>query len=206
MDIRVQELLEKIKRDGIEQAEAETAKLQSEAEAKREAIIAAAEKEAKAILARAKSDVARMEEAGKAALLQASRDLVLAFRGEIEKILAAIALKEVNASFNAETIKKVLPTIIEGWAKNSQDQLSILLPDNDLKELDSFFKDRLSAFLKKGLELKPLKDTKSGFRIIEKDGKAYYDFSAEAIAEMLGAYLNTSLAAIVSEAVAENKK
>lgn len=206
MDIRVQELLEKIKRDGIEKAEAETAILHSEAEEKRNAIIAAAEKEAKSILARAKSDAERFEAAGRAALMQASRDLVLAFRIEIEKVLRAIVHKEMNVAFDADTIKKVLPSIIEAWGKNGQDDLVVLLSDKDLKEIDAYFRDKLGSALKKGLELRPLKDAKAGFRIIEKGGAAYYDFSAEALADMLGAYLNTNLAAIVSEAVADTKK
>ena len=68
MDIRVQELLEKIKRDGVEHAEAEAAKILADAEKKRADVIAAAEKEAKAIVAKAESDAARAAESGRAAL------------------------------------------------------------------------------------------------------------------------------------------
>ena len=200
MDIRVQELLEKIKRDGIESAEAEAGKILANAESRRAAIVAAAEKEAKALLDRAKSDAERSEEAGKATLVQASRDLILAFKGEVEKLLADIVKAEVDTAFDAEAVKKALPAILEAWSKDGRDELSVLLPEKDLKALEAYFKDRLGAALKKGLELRPLKDTKSGFRIVEKGGAAYYDFSAAAVADMLSAYLNARLAAIVAEA------
>ncbi|MBU1080857.1 MAG: V-type ATP synthase subunit E [Spirochaetes bacterium] len=206
MDIRVQELLEKIKRDGIESAEAAAAKILSDADAKREAIVAAAEKEAKAIVAKAASDAVRAEESGRAALVQASRDLILAFKGEMELVLAGIVRAEVDAAFDADTVKKTLPAILEAWSKDGRDDLTVLLPAKDLASLEAFFKDKLGAALKKGLELKPLKESKAGFRIAEKGGAAYYDFSAEAVAGMLGAYLNTRLAAVAVSAVAEAAK
>jgi len=40
-----------------------------------------------------------------------------------------------------------------------------------------------------------------GFRIAEKDGSAFYDFSAEAVAAMLSAHLNPKVAEILKNAV-----
>ena len=88
MDIRVQELLDKIKRDGVESAQADAAKILSDAEVKRAAIVAAADKEARAIVDGAKTDAQRSAEAGRAALVQASRDLLLAFKGQIDEMLS----------------------------------------------------------------------------------------------------------------------
>jgi len=90
--------------------------------------------------------------------------------------------------------------LLEAWAKDGRDELSVLLPEGDLRSLEAYFKDKLGSALKKGVELKPLKNTKSGFRIVEKGGAAYYDFSAAAVADMLGAYLNSRLASAVAEA------
>ena len=200
MDIRVQELLDKIKRDGVESAQADAAKILSDAEAKRAIIVAAAEKEARAIVDEAKADAQRSADAGRAALVQASRDLLLAFKGQIDEMLSVIVKSRVEAAFDADTVKKALPAILEAWAKDGRDELSVLLPEGDLRSLEAYFKDKLGAALKKGVELRPLKDTKSGFRIVEKGGAAYYDFSATAVADMLGAYLNSRLASAVAEA------
>jgi V/A-type H+-transporting ATPase subunit E len=200
MDIRVQELLDKIKREGVDSAEAQAAKILAQAEEKRKAVIAAAEKEAKAIVEAGRLDAARAEESGKAALAQASRDLLLAFRGEVEKLLATIVRADVDTAFDADALKKVLPVILEAWARDGRDELSVLVPEKDLVMLEAFFKDKLASKLRSGVELKPLRNVKSGFRVAEKGGAAYYDFSAEAAAAMLGAYLNTRLATIVAEA------
>ena len=200
MDIRVQELLDKIKRDGVESAQADAAKILSDAEVKRAAIVAAADKEARAIVDGAKTDAQRFAEAGRAALVQASRDLLLAFKGQIDEMLSSLVKSRVEAAFDADTVKKALPAILEAWAKDGRDELSVLLPEGDLRSLEAYFKDKLGSALKKGVELKPLKNTKSGFRIVEKGGAAYYDFSAAAVADMLGAYLNSRLASAVAEA------
>ena len=205
MDIRVQELLERIKREGVESAEAQAAAIVADAETRRSALIATAEKEGKAIIERAKADAARTGDAGKAALAQASRDLILAFRGEMEKLLASIVKREVDAAIDADTLKKALPAILEAWSKDGRDELSVLLPEKELKSLEAYFRDKLNASLKKGVEFKPLKDTKSGFRLVEKGGALYYDFTAQAVAEMLGAYLNTRLAAIVASSIASEQ-
>ncbi len=201
MDIRVQELLEKIKRDGVEDAKSQAAKIMAETEKQRIELISAAEKEAKAIVEKARSDALRAEESGKAALLQSSRDLVRAFKDEIEKVLAAIVKSETESAFTAETLKKAVPAVLEAWAKTGSDDVSLMLPAVELNALDAFFREALAARLKKGLEINPLKNAKAGFRIMEKNGSAYYDFSAEAVAGMLSAYLNTKLAAIMAEAV-----
>lgn len=201
MDSRVQEILEKIKRDAVDEAKKEAAKLMAEAEAKRQDLLAAAEKEAKAIVDKARQDAKRSEEAGNAALQQAARDLIRAFRGEIEKVLAGIVRNETQAAFDAETLKKAIPSVLEAWAKKDSDDIAVLVPENQLKSLEAWAKDTLAKKLAKGVELKPLKGGKAGFRILEKDGAAYYDFSAEAVAEMLGAYLNAHLAGLVAGAV-----
>lgn len=200
MDIRVQELLEKIKRDGVESAEAKAAEILKDAEAQKRRILEDAEKEAKAIVEKGRAEIAKAEASGRAALLQASRDLLISFRGELEKTLAAIVRSEADAAFDADTVKKALPAILEAWSKDGRDDLSVLLPEATLKSIEAYLRDKLSAQLKKGMEIKPVRELKAGFRIAEKGGAAYYDFSAEAVASMLGAYMNARLAAIVADA------
>lgn len=200
MDSRVQELLEKIKRDAVDEANAKAAKIIADGEARRAELIAAAEKEAKAIVEKGKADAQRSEEAGKAALQQASRDLIRAFRSEIEKLLARLVQQDVQAAFDEDTLKKAIPLVLEAWAKDTAEDLSLMLPEAQLKSIDAWFKAGLAKTLARGVELKPLKSGQHGFRIAEKDGAAYYDFSAAAVADMLSAYLNDQLAAIVAQA------
>ncbi|MDR1318041.1 MAG: V-type ATP synthase subunit E [Treponema sp.] len=200
MDIQVQELIDKIKKDGIETASGEAARLTREAEAEAKRIVEAANKEAEAIIARGKADAERSEKAGVAALEQASRNLVLAFKGEIQSLLDKIIAQAVSASYGEETLRSALPELIKSWAVKGSDSLAIVLPEAELNKLRGFFDDKLAEELKKGLELKSDRNLGAGFRIANRDGSAYYDFSADSVAELLSAYLNPRLGEILKNA------
>jgi V/A-type H+-transporting ATPase subunit E len=200
MEIQVQELINKIKKDGIESASQEAARLKKEAEAEARQIIETAKKEAAELSAKAKKDAERSEKAGKAALEQASRNLVLAFKDEIQALLNQLVAQQLKTSYDNDVLKAALPEIIKSWASKG-DSLALLLPKPSLDKLEGFFKEKLASQLKKGLELKSDNSFSGGFRIAEKDGSAYYDFSAESVAEMLSAYLNPQLAEILKTSV-----
>ncbi|MDR1429644.1 MAG: V-type ATP synthase subunit E [Spirochaetaceae bacterium] len=200
MDIQLQELIDKIKKDGIESASEEAVKIKRQAEADAGGIISAAKKEADALIAAAKADAGRAEKAGIAAVEQASRNLVLAFKGEIQGLLDKLVQKETGAAYGPDTLKNAIPEVVKGWASGA-DSLQVILSEADRGALENFFRDKLSAVLKGGVDLKSDRNLGGGFRIAEKDGSAYYDFSAEAVAELLSAYLNPRLADILKNAV-----
>ena len=201
MEIQLQELIDKIKKDGIESASGEAARIKSEAEAEAARIISAAQKEAADIVSRGKADVERSEKAGVAALGQASRNLVLAFKGEIQSLLDKIVVKETATAFNENTFKIALPEILKAWAsKSGSDALDVLVPEKELKQLQSWFSEKLVGEIKKGVDLKSDRNLGAGFHIANRDGSAYYDFSAESVAQMLSAYLNPRLAETMKSA------
>jgi V/A-type H+-transporting ATPase subunit E len=197
MEIQLQELIEKIKKDGIEAADGEAARLKAQAQAQAKGIVESARKEAAAMVEKARADADRFEKAGIASVGQASRNLVLAFKTEIQTLLDKIVARELAASYGGDVLKAVLPAIITGWANGGADSLSVILPEAQLKQLEAFFQEKLASELKNGLELKSDRNLGAGFRIASKDGSAYYDFSAESVAELLSAYLNPRLAEIL---------
>jgi V/A-type H+-transporting ATPase subunit E len=197
MDIQLQPIIDKLKKDGIESAAEEAARIKVQAETEARHIVEAAKKEAEEIIARGKADAERSEKAGTAALEQASRNLVLAFKGEIQALLDKLIAQETAAAYGEDTLKAALPELLKAWASKSGDALDLLLGEGDLKKLQSWFNDKLIAELKKGVELKADRSISAGFRIANRDGSAYYDFSAEAVAQLLSAYLNPRLGEIL---------
>ena len=205
MEIQLQELIDKIKKDGIESASKEAARVKQEAEGEAKRILEAARKEATEIVAKGKQDAERSEKAGNAALEQASRNLILAFKAEIQTLLEKIVLKESSDAYGEDTLKAVLPDLLKAWVSKGGDKgINVLLSEGDLKKLLPWFKGKLSAELKGGVELKSDRNLGAGFRIIQKDGAAYYDFSAESVAELLSSYLNPHLAEILKTAAKGN--
>jgi len=200
MEIQLQELLDRIKRDGMDAAEKQAAAILVEAEEKKAALLGEAEKEAAAIRAEAKATAAREAEAGRAALVRASRDMVLSFRDKIAAVLAAVVRKDVTAALDADVLRQALPGVLQALAAGSSDDLAVLLDPAMLKKIEARFDALLGAELKKGVELRPFPDIASGFRVTEKNGGAYYDFSGPTVAELFSKYLNARLGEIVQEA------
>ena len=199
--MQLQELLDRIKRDGLDAAESQAAALLLETEERKKTLLAEAEREATAIRDNAKAAVLREEEAGRAALARASRDLILSFRDKISAVLEGVVHKDVSAAYDADVFREVLPTVLRSLAAGGSEDLTVLLDPATLKKLEGRFDVLLGTELKKGIELRPFPDVHAGFRVAEKNGAAYYDFSAEAVAELFSKYLNNRLAEIVRSAV-----
>jgi V/A-type H+-transporting ATPase subunit E len=200
VDIQLQELIDKIKKDGIEAATEEAEKTRRAAEAEARRIVEAARKEAAELAEKARLDAERSEKAGRAALEQAARNLLLVFRDEVQALLDSIVAEQTKESFGDDVLKKALPEMLGAWSPAEQASLEVLLSESSLDKVGSYFKTKLSATLKKGLELGADSGLSGGFRIAAKDGSAYYDFSAESVSEMLCSYLNPKLAEILRAA------
>jgi len=201
MEIQVQELIDKIKKDGIETASQEAHRIKSEAEAEARRVVETARKEADDIALRGKQDAERSEKAAIAALEQASRNLVLAFKDEIQNLLNKIVADRVNASYDGDVLKAVLPELIKSWTAKGADDLSLILAEGEFSKLQAFFNDKLTDELKKGVELKSSRRFATGFHISNKEGSIYYDFSAESVAQLISTYLNSRLAETLKNSI-----
>ena len=86
---------------------------------------------------------------------------------------------------------------------NNPHNISILLSEKDLQSLEAGFTKSLQSEIAKGLEIKADSSMASGFKVGVQNGAAFYDFSAEAVAELFASYLNPVTAKILKEAASE---
>lgn len=201
MDVQVQELIDKIKKDGVASAETAAQDIISTAEKKAASIIKEAQEKADSIIRNAKSETERMEKASSDAIEQAGRNLLLSFQEGINRQLSAIVSAETEKAFDKDVLKKLVPETVKAWAASPDaSDLSVILPSKSLKELESAMKTALKSQISKGLEIKGDDSLASGFRIGSKDGSAFYDFSAEEVASLFSAYLNPKTTAIMRNA------
>ncbi len=198
MDVQLQELIDKIKKDGVATAEAEAAKKIAEAEKKAADIISDANAKADEIKKNAKKETERMEKASEEAIVQAGRNMLLSFKDSLVQELDLLIQAETEKAMSKDVLAKLVPETVKAWAKNADaSELSVLLSEKDLKALESALTSELKAEISKGLEIKPDKTLSAGFRIGVNDGSAYYDYSAESLAEMIAAYLNPKVAGLM---------
>lgn len=201
MDVQLQELIDKIKKDGVVTAEAEAAKIVEASEKKAESIIADAQAKAAEIIKNAKAETERMEKASEEAIIQAGRNMLLSFKDSLIGELDGLIKAETEKAESKDVLTKLIPETVKAWAKNADaSELSVLLSEKDLKILESALTSELKAEVSKGLEIKPDKTLSAGFRIGVKNGAAYYDYSAESLSEMFAAYLNPKVAALLKTA------
>ncbi len=204
MDVQLQELIDKIKKDGVASAEESAAKIIAEAEKKAASIISDAKEQASSIEKEAKAETERLQKAAEDAVKQASRNLLISFRDGINAELKAVVQDETAKAYSKELLEKLIPETVKAWAsKSDAGELAVLLSENDLAALEGGLKGALKDQIAKGLEIKPDKTLQNGFRIGMKDGSAYYDYSAESVAELFSAYLNPKIAAIMDAAAKE---
>ncbi len=203
MDVQLQELIEKIRKDGVESATASAGNIIDEAEKKAATIVKEAEEKAEGIIRNAKAETARMEKASEDAITQAGRNLIISFRDGINKELSAIVASETEKAYDKDVLKKLIPEAVKAWlAKPDADDLTVLLSSKDLKALNTSLKTALKAKISKGLELKADDSMAGGFRIGSRKGNAFYDFSAEEVASLFSAYLNPKTTELMKRAAA----
>ena len=201
MEMQLQELISQIKRDGVEAAEAEAESIINSAKAEAEKIISDAQAQAEKAMLNAKLENERMVKSGEDAIRQAGRNLLISFRESVTKELNAIVSENVTAVYSSDALAQLIINAVECWAgKPDTEDLSVILNSNDLKLLEGTLVAGLNERMLKGITLKANDNFDGGFRIAANDGRAYYDYSAEAVTDMLSNYLSPKVTALLKEA------
>lgn len=203
MEVQLQELLDKIKNEGVKAAEAESARIREEAEKRSRETLQRAEQQAAAIVAKAREEAARFEQTSEAAVKQAARNAILGVRQGVVGIFDAMLARETREALSGPNLAEVIVALVKAWPGKEIPSLQALLPPADLEKLEKGLKSRLQEEMKKGFELKPLPALEAGFRIALKDGSAYYNFTDQGIAQILAEYLNPRLAGLMGQAASD---
>ncbi len=199
MDTQLKELIETIKAEGVQGAEKQAQQIITSAEEKSEDLISQARARAAEIVEQANSDRARQEAAGKEAVKQAARDLLLNVQSQLTAMFRTVVENAVEQSFDAGVLERAVETVIGAWAQGTDASIDVLLSEKDLATLESSLRTKLADYLRSGAEIKAAAGIQSGFRVSTRDG-VYYDFTVDAVAEGLCAYVTPRLAETIREA------
>ena len=199
MSVQLKELIERIKKEGVGEADKMAEQIQSKAKEQADEIIRAANDKAREIVEKAEADAKRFENAGKEAVRQAGRDIVLKTEAEIKKVFASILNRETQEALKPELLQQAIASLVEAWAKNKGESIEVQVSENDIKNLSSYLQDRLSDEIKKGVTVKPSTNVESGFHVSLKDGSAFYDFSDRGLTEYFLDYLNPQISDALRE-------
>ncbi len=201
MEIQLQELIDQIKKDGVEAAETQAKSVIDSANQQAAKIIADAQAQADKIIADAKAENERTVKSGEDAIRQAGRNLLISFRESVSRELDAIIGSSVNAVYSSDSLAQLVSNVVENWAsKPDVEDITVIMNSKDIQT----FEDTALAALKKkisdGITLKANDNFDGGFRISVNNGGAYYDYSAEAVVEMMSNYLSPKVVKLLKEA------
>lgn len=201
MEVQLQELIEQIKNDGVAAAEAEAKTIVDAAKADAEKLIADAQAQADKILAAAKAETERMTKSSEDAIRQAGRNLLISFRESVSRELETIVGENVAAVYSSDAFVELIISIVENWAnKPDAEDIAVILNTQDLNKLEEILLSALKEKMLNGITLKANDNFDGGFRIAVNNGSAYYDYSTEAVVNMLSNYLNPKVTELLKEA------
>ena len=201
MEVQLQELIDQIKKDGVEAAEKEAEAILKSAQETAEKMIADARAQADKIMLHTKDENDRMVKSAEDAIRQAGRNLLISFRESVTREMKTIIGENVSSVYSSESLAQLIIRIVENWANNPDaEEVSIILNSEDLKELEETLLAALKEKMLEGVTLKANDNFDGGFRIAFNNGSAYYDYSAEAVVDMLSHYLSPKVTEFLKEA------
>lgn len=190
MEQQIQDLINSIRKDGIDSATIEAKKIVDLAEAKASEIISNAEKERDKMLLDAKRKIELEKESNIASLKMASRDLCLSFKKECERIFQSILDRKIDKIMDDSLLKDLLKTVI---SSEFSSDVVVILPEDKKNSIVSSLCEELSDELTRGVTFTFSSDLSGGFRVQDKDGKAYIDLSDDECTKLLYPYISSSI-------------
>lgn len=197
----LQALLDRIQDEGVKEADAERERIIKEAREEAEKLRSDAQEEAETIRAEAKAEADLLKQKGEEALRQAARDTLLSLRQQLEARVQRIAKATSGESIAEEDVASLVVEVVRQAIQNDADQpdVTVLLPAEKAEDLKKGLLQKLKADLKSDPELKPVPSLGGGFQVQFKGEDMVYDFSDEAVSEVLTRFLNPRLAAILND-------
>ena len=199
MSIQLKELIERIKREGVGEAEQQASQIIKTAEEEARAIVDKAQEQARSVTEKAEADARRFEEASREAIRQAGRDLVLQTEQEIKRLFRSLLNREIGKTMDETLLKEAILTLIKAWGEKSGEELVIEVPEQSVKAVQNYLIDQAAGAFQAGVEIHPSDRLEKGFRVSQKDGSAFYDFSDVGLTDFLLEYLNPKVSEILRE-------
>jgi V/A-type H+-transporting ATPase subunit E len=198
----LQNLIDRIQKEGLSKAESEAGRIVAAAQESAAGLVRDAEARAKDIVTRAESDSRTFVERGNRALEQVARDTILLVRDAVSDTLGAIVRAEVGRAIAPEVLQEMVIKVVAAYADADREgrDLRLVLAPEDAKRIGDYFLQRYRTAIEKGLRIEANKGIPAGFRVSSDGTHVHHDFTPEKIAEAFCQMLRPRLAEIVKQA------
>lgn len=177
MENKIQELTDKIYREGVEKGNEEAQRLISSAREEAAKIVEDARKEADSIMAAARKAATETAENTQSEIKLFAGQAVNALKSEITTLLNNQVVTEAVKDFVAdkEYLNRFIVSLATQWSANEP----IVISTTDAEELRKYFAAKAKALLDRGVKIEQVNGTKALFTISPADGSYKVNFGEE---------------------------
>ncbi len=174
---KIQELTEKIYREGVEKGQAEADRIVEEAKNKAEQIIAEAREQAKAIEAQAQKKAGELDTNTKSELKLYTSQALNALKSEIVNVLTDKVAKDAAANLAADKnfLGQFAVVLAGKWAEDE----AVVLSSSEAESLKSYFAAQAKDLLDKGVTINKVNGKDTMLTISPADGSYKVNFGKE---------------------------
>jgi len=197
MDIKLDGLIEKIKQDGIVEAQRSAAEIIKKAEANAQEIISNAKQSAEKITAEGQQNAAKLQANAEAAVRQAARDTVLVTKENLQKLFDRVFRKEIAKTLSPEFMKDLIVNMVK--SATAETRFEFVVAENDVEKLKTLVLAATRDSLKEPVTFRVDRGIAAGFRVARNGEEVYYDFTDQSITEVLQEFLNPAIRTLIEQ-------
>ncbi|NLV52009.1 MAG: hypothetical protein GXY64_01915 [Bacteroidales bacterium] len=195
MENKIQELTEKLLKDGVEKGNAEAERIISAATEKAAQIIADAKAQAEEIEAKAKKNVQGMEENMKSEIKMYAAQSLNALKSEIANVVGNKVVSEATSELvgNKDFMNEFVLKLAEKWGSNED----LVISTADAESLKAVFAKKAKDLLDKSVKIEEVNGQKTLFTVQPADGSYKVNFGETEFEEYFKAFLRPQLVEIL---------
>ena len=197
MDVKLDDLINQIKSEGVEEAQKEADQIVKDAREKANSIVKEAEEDAEKIKQDAEKEAEKIKSNGESALKQAERDTILTTKEKLTELFDNVFKDLINEVLDTKVVADLIQKIVEQLGKDKEYEFDV--SDDEVKKLRKAVFAKSKSKLKDSVTIKADKNVSAGFKIGLKGEDIFYDLTDEGIAEFLTTFLNPSIREILSK-------
>ena len=190
MDNKVQEITDKIYREGVEKGQAEALKIVEAAQAEKAALLKQAQQEAEKIVADANKSAEELSKNTQSELKLYANRAVEALKSEIAELInEKIVNTAVSETVNNEWLQKLMLTLATDWVTKE----NVVIQAADANALNQYFANKAKGLLAKGVKIEQVNAKPTAFAIMPADKGYKVQFGEDEFAAYFKDFLRPQL-------------
>ena len=190
----LQSLLEKINAEGVKKAEAERAEIIAAAQAEAKKIVDAARAEAERLTSQAEAESETLRRRTESEVKQAARDTLLELKAELETRMNNAVNGATAQALDPELMADIVKAMVAKFAESPDAEITVRCAVKERAALDAALKNALADSLVRKPKVLADSAMAGGLELGVDNGRLYFDFSLEALGEVVGAYAGEHVA------------